>query len=85
MVDKADEILHSNISKKKKEHDHKAQELWGMLKRLNIRIQKMGEIQESTKDTECLFTEVIAQKSPKSRGKNRHFKHLTRHLNPKQT
>lgn len=69
MVDKADEILHSNISKKKKNHDHKAQELWGMLKRLNTRIQKTGEIQESTKDTESLFTEVIAENPPNLEGK----------------
>lgn len=66
---KADEILHSNISKKKKEHDHKAQELWGVLKRLNIRIQKTEEIQGSTKDTESLFTKLIAENPPNPEGK----------------
>lgn len=40
-----------------------------MLKRLNTRIQKTGEIQESTKDTESLFTEVIAENPPNLEGK----------------
>lgn len=68
MGDKADKI-HSNVSKKKKEHDHKAQELWDMLKRLNIRIQKIEAIQGSTKDTESLFTKVIAENPPNPEGK----------------
>lgn len=69
MGDKADKILHSNVSKKKKDHDHKAQELWDMLKRLNIRIQKIEAIQGSTKDTESLFTKVIAENPPNPEGK----------------
>lgn len=38
MVNKADEMLHSNTNRKKNEHVHNAQELWGMIKRLNLRI-----------------------------------------------